>query len=132
MSVRIKQYLPESTRYLTIATIDTIAEVRRFNRFYTQKIGVLDENVYHVSVSLSEARVLYELANRKSVTASELAAALALDQGYLSRILSHFEKEKLIKRSTRSDDRRKNVLTLTRRGSQQFARIDRASSEQVG
>jgi DNA-binding MarR family transcriptional regulator/N-acetylglutamate synthase-like GNAT family acetyltransferase len=117
---------------LTIATIDTIAEVRRFNRFYTQKIGVLEENVYHAALSLSEARILYELANRKAVTASELAAALGLDQGYVSRILTRFEKQKLLKRSTRSDDRRKNVLTLTRRGSQAFARIDRASNEQVG
>jgi DNA-binding MarR family transcriptional regulator/N-acetylglutamate synthase-like GNAT family acetyltransferase len=125
-------YLPESTKYLTIATIDTIAQVRRFNRFYTHKIGVLEENVYHVALSLSEARILYELANRKGVTASELAAALGLDQGYLSRILTRFEKRKFLQRSTRSDDRRKNVLTLTRRGWQEFARIDRASSEQVG
>jgi DNA-binding MarR family transcriptional regulator/N-acetylglutamate synthase-like GNAT family acetyltransferase len=95
-------------------------------------MGVLEENVYHVSLSLSEARILYELANRKGVTASELAAALGLDQGYLSRILTRFEKRKFLKRSTRSDDRRKNVLTLTRRGSQEFARVDRASSEQVG
>ncbi len=116
---------------MTIATIDTIAAVRRFNRFYTQKIGVLEENVYHVSLSLSEARILYELANRASVTAAELAAALGLDPGYVSRILTRFEKEKLLKRSARSNDRRKNILTLTRRGSQKFARIDRASREQI-
>jgi DNA-binding MarR family transcriptional regulator/N-acetylglutamate synthase-like GNAT family acetyltransferase len=117
---------------LTIATIDTIAAVRRFNRFYTQKIGVLEENVYDVALSLSEARILYELASGKGVTASELAAALGLDPGYLSRILTRFEKKKFLRRSTRTDDRRKNVLTLTRRGSQAFARVDRASSRQVG
>ena len=114
-----------------MATITTIAAIRQFNRFYTQKIGVLEEKVYDRPLSLTEARVLYELANRENVTASELATDLGLDPGYLSRILSGFEKRKLLRRTMRSDDRRKSVLTLTEKGTQEFARIDERSNDQI-
>src|SRR5437764_11050611 len=94
----------------------TIAAVRRFNRFYTQKIGVLEERLYHRPLSLTEARILYELAHRNDVTASELAAALTLDPGYLSRILAQFEKKKFMRRTVEASDRRKSFLTLTKPG----------------
>lgn len=116
---------------MTIATINPVAAIRRFNRFYTQKIGVLEENLYDRPLSLSEARVLYEIANRKEATASQLAADLALDPGYLSRILGRFEKRKLLRRTTHSDDRRKNILLLTEKGKGEFARIDKRSDEQI-
>ncbi|HEX9406540.1 MAG TPA: helix-turn-helix domain-containing protein, partial [Thermoanaerobaculia bacterium] len=93
-----------------------IAAVRQFNRFYTQKIGVLEENVYGRPLSLTEARVLYELANGDQVTASHVVAALSLDPGYISRIVGRFEKQKLVRRTTASGDRRKSVLTLTAKG----------------
>ncbi|HYS54692.1 MAG TPA: helix-turn-helix domain-containing GNAT family N-acetyltransferase [Thermoanaerobaculia bacterium] len=115
---------------MTIATIDTVSEIRRFNRFYTQKIGVLSDNVYHRPLSLTEARVLYEVANGKDVTASQLAAALALNPGYLSRTLRGLAKRGLLKR-TKPDDRRKNILTLTRKGTAEFARINAASSREM-
>jgi DNA-binding MarR family transcriptional regulator/N-acetylglutamate synthase-like GNAT family acetyltransferase len=108
-----------------------VAAIRRFSRFYTQKIGVLEEKVYDRPLSLTEARVLYELANREEVTASELANDLGFDPGYLSRILSRFEKRRLLRRSLRSDDRRKSILALTQKGTQEFARIDKRSNDQI-
>ncbi len=108
-----------------------IAAVRQFNRFYTQKIGVLEENVYGRPLSLTEARVLYELANGDQVTASHVVAALSLDPGYISRIVGRFEKQKLVRRTTASGDRRKSVLTLTAKGAHEFARINVRSDSRV-
>jgi len=127
----LREQLPWSSDSLTIATIHSVAAIRRFNRFYTQKIGVLEENVYDRPLSLSEARVLYEIANRKEVTASQLAADLALDPGYLSRILSRFEKRRLLRRTMHSADRRKNLLLLTEKGAKEFARIDKKSHDEI-
>src|SRR5712692_4983178 len=110
-----------------MSTIDAIAEIRRFNRFYTQKIGVLEEKVYHRPFSLGEARVLFEVANRKDPSASEIAGALGLDRGYLSRMLNSLEKKGLLRR-TKSGDRRKSFLALTRKGAVEFATIAIASS----
>ena len=92
---------------------------------------MLSEKVYHRPLSLTEARVLYEVANGKDVTASQLAASLALDPGYLSRTLRAFEKHGLLKR-TKPDDRRKNILTLTRKGAAEFARVNANSNREVG
>ena len=114
-----------------MATIKHIAAIRQFNRFYTQKIGVLEENVYDRPLSLTEARVLYELANRKDANAARLATDLGLDPGYLSRVLGRFEKRKMLRRTMHSDDRRKSVLTLTGKGTQEFARIDKRSNDQI-
>ena len=109
-----------------------VAAIRRFNRSYTQKIGALEEHVYQRPLSLAEARVLYELANRKNPTASDLAEALALDRGYLSRILKGFEHRNFLRRTVGSDDRRKSFLALTAKGKHEFARINDESNRQVG
>src|SRR5438034_10252365 len=98
-----------------------VAAVRRFNRFYTQRIGVLHEGVLRTPFSLTEGRVLYELAHRQESTASEVAAGLGLDAGYLSRILSAFARQRLIGKSVSDADGRKNLLHLTERGQQAFA-----------
>jgi DNA-binding MarR family transcriptional regulator/N-acetylglutamate synthase-like GNAT family acetyltransferase len=109
-----------------------IAAVRRFNRFYTRQIGVLQEGLLQSPFSLTEARVLYELATRPGVTASELAADLGLDPGYLSRILRGFGARGLITRTRSKVDGRQSHLRLTEHGAAVFAPLDRASRGEVG
>ena len=104
-----------------------VAAVRAFNRFYTQKLGVLDQHLLQSPFSLSEARVLYELAHRDAVAAKEIGAVLGLDPGYLSRIVQGFEDKGLITRTPLPSDRRQQQLGLTAKGRQAFAKLDRSS-----
>src|SRR3954470_18798119 len=108
-----------------------IAAVRRFSRFYTRQLGLLRESLVHTRFSLTEARVLYELANRESVTASELAAALDLDHGYLSRILRRFAEQGLLGKKRAPDDARQSVITITAKGRKAFAPLNKGSYDQV-
>jgi len=105
--------------------------MRRFNRFYTRQIGVLQEHLLRSQFSLTEVRVLYELAHRENVTAIELRDELGLDRGYLSRMLQHFEKHGWLKATHSSVDRRRIFLSLTGKGRKVFAPLDRRSSEEV-
>src|ERR1700680_569347 len=109
-----------------------ISAVRAFNRFYTRKLGVLDQQLLKSPFSLSEARVLYELANRENLAAKEIGIELGLDPGYLSRIVQNFDEKGLITRKPLEADRRQYLLSLTAKGRQAFARLDRSSHDEVG
>ena len=96
--------------------MSTVAAVRAFNRFYTQRIGVLDDGLLHSRFSLPEVRVLWELAHRRVATATELRRDLGLDAGYLSRILSTLKAQQLLSRRAAPDDKRNQLLSLSARG----------------
>jgi DNA-binding MarR family transcriptional regulator/GNAT superfamily N-acetyltransferase len=108
-----------------------ISAVRAFNRFYTSKLGVLDQQLLKSPFSLSEARVLYELANRNDPSAKQIGIELGLDPGYLSRILQKFDDDGLITRKALASDRRQYRLGLTAKGRQAFAKLDRSSHDDV-
>src|SRR3954470_3799657 len=108
-----------------------IAAVRRFSRFYTRQLGLLHESLVHTPFSLTQARVLYELANRETVTASELAAELDLDHGYLSRILRRFAEDGLLAKKRAASDARQSVITVTAKGRKAFAPLNKGSHDQV-
>jgi DNA-binding MarR family transcriptional regulator/N-acetylglutamate synthase-like GNAT family acetyltransferase len=109
-----------------------IAAVRRFNRFYTQRIGVLQDGWLHSPFSLAEVRVLYELTQRETASASELIDQLGLDAGYLSRILRRFQQHGLIRKERSRDDARRSHLSLTVKGRKAFAPLEAHSNEEVG
>src|SRR5216683_2449478 len=144
---RAARYLTMSSRCLTLARIspatdvsamaesglaERIAAVRRFNRFYTKQIGVLQERLLRSPFSLAEARIVYELAQRETATASELARELALDAGYLSRILGSLERDGIVAKAPSPSDGRQSLLSLTAAGRQAFAALNAQSAEQIG
>ena len=113
-----------------------IAAVRAFNRFYTQRIGVLGEHHLESPFPLTGVRVLYELAHwpegDEAPTASVLAARLALDEGYLSRILRDFEQRGLVRKRRSSVDARRKALALSGTGRRFFAGLEARSRSEIG
>jgi DNA-binding MarR family transcriptional regulator/GNAT superfamily N-acetyltransferase len=115
--------------------VDSCAQVeavRRFNRFYTRRIGVLEEGLLASPFTLAQARVLFELGTRNTVTAGELVAMLGLDPGYLSRILQGFVNSRLIARKRSTEDGRRTELSLTAKGRKAFGTIDGRSRNTIG
>jgi DNA-binding MarR family transcriptional regulator/N-acetylglutamate synthase-like GNAT family acetyltransferase len=110
--------------------VETIAAVRRFNRFYTRQIGVLRRTYLGSPYSLGEMRVLYELATGAR-TASDIMRALDLDAGYLSRVLRNFERQGFISRKRSKEDARQSEISLTAAGRKMFAPFEKRTQEQV-
>lgn len=108
-----------------------VAAVRRFNRFYTRRIGALNEGLLASPFSLSEVRVMFEMAHRPNVTASALREELGLDPGYLSRMLRSFEQRGHLERTSSDADGRVAHLNLTARGREAFGALDRRASDEV-
>jgi DNA-binding MarR family transcriptional regulator/N-acetylglutamate synthase-like GNAT family acetyltransferase len=108
-----------------------IDAVRAFNRFYTKKIGLLQRGLLDSPHSLTEVRVLYEIANHKNLTATDLIDSLGIDRGYLSRILRSFEQDGMVKRKRSKGDRRSSLVRLTARGRAVFSGLDKRQSDQV-
>lgn len=105
--------------------------VRRFNRFYTRQIGLLQRGYLDSPFSLAEARVLYEIAHADGPTATDLCRELAMDAGYLSRLLRNFQKRGLIDRKVSESDARRSHLFLTKRGRRVFAPLDARAHQEV-
>ena len=110
---------------------DPVAAVRAFNRLYTRKLGVLDQQLFESPYSLTEARVLYELADRPGRSAKEIGTDLGLDTGYLSRIVHGFTEKGLISRKASPTDRRQYQLSLTAKGRLAMGRLNRGSHDHV-
>jgi DNA-binding MarR family transcriptional regulator/N-acetylglutamate synthase-like GNAT family acetyltransferase len=110
---------------------EKIDAVRHFNRFFTRQIGVLREGLLHSPFSLTEVRILFELAHHDHLTASDLSREMGLDPGYLSRILARFEEKGLIEKVRSETDARQRLLSLTSEGKQVFSLLDRRSREEV-
>ncbi|HEY8730801.1 MAG TPA: bifunctional helix-turn-helix transcriptional regulator/GNAT family N-acetyltransferase [Candidatus Limnocylindria bacterium] len=109
-----------------------VADVRRFSRFYTRQVGLLRDGYLASPFSLTEARVLYEVASREHAIAADLTKELGLDAGYLSRILAAFRRRGLIERRASAEDARRSELRLTKRGRGVFASLDAGSRDDIG
>ena len=105
--------------------------VRRFNRFYTKRIGVLAERFLRSRFTLAEGRVLYELGQHEGTSPSDLAAALELDPGYASRIVRRFERQGLVARAASPSDGRRSTLTLTAAGRAALAPLNERSHDEI-
>ena len=110
---------------------DRVNAVRAFSRFYTNLIGLMREGLLRSPYSLTEARAIFELAQRRSMDLADLRQLLELDAGYLSRILARFETDGLVTRESSKADRRRQIIRLTRQGRTVFKTLDTRSTEQI-
>jgi DNA-binding MarR family transcriptional regulator/ribosomal protein S18 acetylase RimI-like enzyme len=116
---------------MATASTERVAAIRAFNRFYTRRAGVLGDRLLRSPFSLTEMRVLYELAHRTPLTATDLCADLGIDAGYLSRILRKFTSKGLVGRTSSTADRRRSVLRLTARGRRAFVPLEARARQDV-
>jgi DNA-binding MarR family transcriptional regulator/GNAT superfamily N-acetyltransferase len=122
---------PKSTGASPVSGDPRVSTIREFNRFYTKKIGVLRAGLLESPFSLVQVRVLYEIAQRQSPTATEIRSELDLDAGYLSRILRGFEQQGFIERQRSAADARRAILGLTRRGRAAFASLNERADDEI-
>lgn len=111
--------------------IDIITEVRGFNRFYTNILGILDKHILNSGYSLTEARVIFEISKTKHCTANQLCSALDVDRSYMSRIIRKFEKNGLLSRHASKIDNRNIEIQLTEQGMEIFHDLDNRSNKQI-
>jgi DNA-binding MarR family transcriptional regulator/N-acetylglutamate synthase-like GNAT family acetyltransferase len=117
---------------MSVASLEKrVSTVRRFNRFYTRQIGVLREGLLHSPYTLTEVRILLEIAHHDTLTASELSRELGLDPGYLSRTLAKLEQQGLLVRVRSESDGRQRLLRLTSEGETTFAEMDKRARDEV-
>ena len=117
---------------MPVASADRVAAVRAFNRFYTNRIGVLGEGLLRTPHSLSEARVLYELGQREVTEVADLRRELDIDAGFLSRLLARLQRNGLVARERSQTDARRQRIRLTDDGRAAFAELDRRSAAEIG
>jgi DNA-binding MarR family transcriptional regulator len=122
---------PAPARRVPAGVEPQVAAVRRFTRFFTSVIGVLEEGYLASAFTVTEARVLYELATRAEASAVDLVRDLGLDAGYVSRLLADFERRGLVARSPSPTDGRRTIVRLTTSGRAAFMPIDAAARERV-
>jgi DNA-binding MarR family transcriptional regulator/GNAT superfamily N-acetyltransferase len=116
---------------MTSVPAERVDAVRGFNRFYTTLIGVVSEGLVGTPYSLTEARLIFELAQREACEVTALRRTLDLDAGYLSRILSRFDADGLVRRERAPDDARRQVARLTERGHEVYRELDARSGAQI-
>jgi len=112
-------------------TTEHIQQIRKFNRYYTDLLGLLDSHLLDSPYSLAEARIFYEFFSNGSSRASDIVNRLSIDKGYLSRILKKFEKDGLILREASEDDGRVALLSLSPQGVEVFQKLDTSSNRQI-
>jgi DNA-binding MarR family transcriptional regulator len=103
---------------------EVIEQIRSFNRFYTDIIGLLDQHFLDSPFSLTEGRVLYEICNMENCSAKNIRERIVIDEGYLSRILDNFVKRGLIKKTPSSTDGRLRIIVLTEKGQREFSHLN--------
>lgn len=131
IKIRLQAIENKGSEVNTVETREAIENIRSFNRFYTDVLGLLNRHILDSKYSLTEVRILYEIEKTKNCTANLLMDRLNIDRGYISRILKKFESEGLIKREGWSSDGRKLFLFLTPSGKDQISALEDKSDEQV-
>ena len=110
---------------------ELIEQIRGFNRFYTNIIGLLDQHLLDSPFSLTEGRVLYEIRHTEDCSAKKIREKIGIDEGYLSRILDIFRKKGLITKAPSSEDRRLHIIKLTEKGRKEFASLNDHSDKLI-
>lgn len=108
-----------------------IEDIRSFNRYYTKLLGLLDNRLLDSQFSLVEARILFEIHAYGEISASQIMSEIDIDKGYLSKVLKHFEKTRLISKRSSEVDGRVTLLSLTAAGKKTYAKLNAASNTQV-
>lgn len=111
--------------------IDIVTEIRGFNRFYTNILGLLDQHIVDSGFSLTEARILFEISKTDTCLANQLCSALDIDRGYMSKIINKFEQNGLICRSVCNADNRTIEIRMTEKGMTVFHELNNRANKQI-